>query len=229
MAEFWIRNTTVAEYTINDLGMTLPASGEIDLHVHFSYDDIQRSSSLDTALSTGDLVRLDGEGGSTIPYADAYDDAVAPHEISGDAHTGSLDTDAVTEGDNLYYTEGRVSANTDVTANTSHRGSTSNPHTVTATQLSLNNVTNDAQLKRAAADISTFTEKTTPVSADLLLIEDSAATNAKESPDRKPSRCWSCVSNGDTNFTSDHYNFNYVCDMHWRDDDARCRNVCSLV
>jgi len=48
------------------------------------------------------------------------------------------------------------------------------------TVLALNNVTNDAQLKRAAGDIASFTEKTTPVSADLLLIEDSAAANAKK-------------------------------------------------
>jgi hypothetical protein len=44
----------------------------------------------------------------------------------------------------------------------------------------LGNVTDDAQLKRAAADFATFTEKVTPVSADLLLLEDSAAAGAKK-------------------------------------------------
>ena len=49
----------------------------------------------------------------------------------------------------------------------------------TPTQVGLANVTNDAQLKRADGDINSFTVKTTPVSADILLIEDSAASFAK--------------------------------------------------
>jgi hypothetical protein len=61
-----------------------------------------------------------------------------------------------------------------------HLGSTSNPHSTTASQVGLGNVTNDSQLKRAANDFSTFTEKATPVSADLLLIEDSAAAGVKK-------------------------------------------------
>jgi hypothetical protein len=51
---------------------------------------------------------------------------------------------------------------------------------VTKTQVGLSDVTNDAQLKRAALDFATFTEKVTPVSADILLIEDSAASGAKK-------------------------------------------------
>jgi hypothetical protein len=41
------------------------------------------------------------------------------------------------------------------------------------TDIGLTNVTDDAQLKRAAGDINTFTEKVTPVDADIVLIEDS--------------------------------------------------------
>jgi hypothetical protein len=44
----------------------------------------------------------------------------------------------------------------------------------------LNNVTNDAQLKRADGDFNTFTEKTTTVDNDIVLIEDSAASFAKK-------------------------------------------------
>jgi hypothetical protein len=44
----------------------------------------------------------------------------------------------------------------------------------------LGNVTNDAQLKRAAGDIASFTEKATPVDTDLVLIEDSADSNNKK-------------------------------------------------
>jgi len=55
-----------------------------------------------------------------------------------------------------------------------HLASTANPHVVTATQVGLGNVTNDAQLKRSAGDFATFLDKTAPVDADILLIEDSA-------------------------------------------------------
>lgn len=62
----------------------------------------------------------------------------------------------------------------------SHIGSTSNPHVVTKTQVGLGNVTDDAQLKRAAGDFATFTEKTTLAMADIVLVEDSAAGGAKK-------------------------------------------------
>ncbi len=41
------------------------------------------------------------------------------------------------------------------------------------TDIGLSNVTDDSQLKRSANDFSTFTEKTSPVGADILLGEDS--------------------------------------------------------
>jgi len=61
-----------------------------------------------------------------------------------------------------------------------HLTDTNNPHSVTAAQIGLGNVTNDAQLKRSAGDINTFTEKTTLSSTDVLLIEDSGASYAKK-------------------------------------------------
>jgi len=54
------------------------------------------------------------------------------------AQSGDYNTSQVTENTNLYYTEGRVSANSDVAANTSHRSNTSNPHDVVANQVNLN-------------------------------------------------------------------------------------------
>ncbi len=51
---------------------------------------------------------------------------------------------------------------------------------ITASQVNLNSVTNDAQLKRSANDFSSFSQKTTPASNDVLLIEDSAASGAKK-------------------------------------------------
>ncbi|MBA7526939.1 hypothetical protein ES705_19110 [subsurface metagenome] len=42
------------------------------------------------------------------------------------------------------------------------------------------NVTDDAQLKRAAGDINTFPDKALPVDDDIIIIEDSAAAHAKK-------------------------------------------------
>ena len=70
---------------------------------------------------------------------------------------------------------------TRVTANEAHAAASSgNPHAVTKAEVSLAAVTNDAQMKRAAADMNSFTGKTTPVDADIALIEDSAASYAKK-------------------------------------------------
>jgi len=157
MAEFWIRNTTASEYTVDDLGLSLPAAGEIDLHVHYFFEAIRASEDLDTALSSGDLVRLTGEGGSVVPYSETYDDIVLAHKINGDGHFGALSTDEVMEGSNLYYTENRVSDNTDVAANISHRNSTANPHSTdlgnlgSGTLAELNSVVADATLDDSGA------------------------------------------------------------------------------
>ncbi len=62
----------------------------------------------------------------------------------------------------------------------SHAGDANNPHSVTKDQVSLGNVTDDAQLKRASGDFNSFTDKSQPDGNDLLLIEDSGAGNAKK-------------------------------------------------
>lgn len=61
-----------------------------------------------------------------------------------------------------------------------HVDSVANPHSVDKAQVGLGNVTNDAQLKRAAADFASFAEKTVLVPGDVFLIEDSAAAGAKK-------------------------------------------------
>ena len=52
--------------------------------------------------------------------------------------------------------------------------------TLDKTDVGLSNVTDDAQLKRAAGDFATFTEKAVPVDADIVLIEDSEDSNNKK-------------------------------------------------
>lgn len=79
-------------------------------------------------------------------------DGVSWIEISSPAavddvcgYTGSfcLDTDDVGEGStNLYFTQARVTANAEVSANTIHRASISNPHGLTKSQLGLSHVQN---------------------------------------------------------------------------------------
>jgi len=63
---------------------------------------------------------------------------------------------------------------------TTHTGSLLNPHQVTAAQVGLGSVTNDAQLLRSANDFNTFAQKTTVSGADIILIEDSEAAGVKK-------------------------------------------------
>lgn len=78
---------------------------------------------------------------------------------------------------------GQVTDNEHLTAHLkgidNHVGSTSNPHAVTKAQVGLGNITDDAQLKRAGADFTTFPAKDPIVAADTLLIEDSENSDAK--------------------------------------------------
>lgn len=58
-----------------------------------------------------------------------------------------LDTDDISEGsNNLYYDDLLVSVNPDVSANTTHRNQTNNPHNVTKAQVGLSNVDNIQQI-----------------------------------------------------------------------------------
>ena len=104
--------------------------------------------------------------------------------------TGSdilLIEDAASAGIKRYITIGSINHATlsNVGTNThtqidAHIASTSNPHSVTKSQIGLGNVTNDEQLKRAGGDFVTLPIKASPISGDILLIEDSAASNAKK-------------------------------------------------
>jgi hypothetical protein len=75
----------------------------------------------------------------------------------------------------------------------SHIGSTSNPHSVTKSQVGLGAVTNDAQLKRAAGDFSSFDPKTVLATADLILIEDSADSWKKKKITHEHLTCWKAI------------------------------------
>jgi hypothetical protein len=106
------------------------------------------------------------------------------NDIGSNAHS-VIDTHL---GDStIHYSIGSIShtllqdigSNSHATIDT-HLSSTSNPHVVTKTQVSLGNVTNDAQLKRSASDFSSFSSKVTPISGDVILLEDSADSSNKK-------------------------------------------------
>lgn len=90
--------------------------------------------------------------------------------------------------EDIVSLDGRVGDNeTDITSLENrvtpveaHVGTTTgNPHATTKSEVGLGDVTNDAQLKRSAGDIDTFTEKSNPVDNDIVLLEDSANSFAK--------------------------------------------------
>lgn len=70
--------------------------------------------------------------------------------------------------------------NKTLTSPTINNAVMSSPTGITASDVGLGSVTNDAQLKRAAGDLNTFTQKVAPEAADILVIEDSSASYAKK-------------------------------------------------
>ena len=93
---FWVRRTQVTDITIDDLGITVPANnGERDLQDSVSYEDILKSSDLSTAITSANLVRIDGPAGAPIPVANAFDDTVTTHTFDNDSHIGTLDPEKI--------------------------------------------------------------------------------------------------------------------------------------
>ena len=95
------------------------------------------------------------------------------HTVTGEL-LAKLEVEVTDTGDKLTEVGGNLST---------HTGDTANPHSVTKAQVGLTDVTDDAQLTRAANDFSSFTAKASPVSGDIILIEDSAAAGVKKSVD----------------------------------------------
>lgn len=124
--------------------------------------------------SKGDIVDFNGtswDAASPIEGWIAYVDNQNKDALYVDDGTPTWELRNVAVTDHINLTN--IGTNTHAQID-SHLASTANPHSVTKSQVSLGNVTDDAQLTRAASDFNGFASKGTPVAADIVLIEDSA-------------------------------------------------------
>jgi nitrogen fixation protein len=129
-------------------------------------DKINSASVTGTTTKTLTLTQQDG-GTITASWTDINTDAVT--SVFGRtgavvAVSGDYTTTLVTEGTNLYYTEGRVSANTDVAANTAARHNavtlgTANGLSLSTQQLSLGLSSSSTNGALSSTDWSTFNLK----------------------------------------------------------------------
>jgi hypothetical protein len=96
---------------------------------HTQYLNTARhNTAFDSRLATKDTDDV-SEGATNLYHTTARASAAAPvQSVNGATGSVTLDTDDISEGTNLYYTEARVNSNTNVAANTTHRGQTNNPH-----------------------------------------------------------------------------------------------------
>jgi len=110
-------------------------------------------------------------------------------EVGTDDEGGDLFTRVAAAESDIDDLEVAVSSNDDdiatnvaaIALNTAHRGTTSgNPHSVSKSDVGLNNVTNHEQLKKGTQWNADISSKATPADADLILSEDSAASYVKK-------------------------------------------------
>lgn len=171
-------NQTGSPLVLTELALTVPASGQVTLSGFNSTSEIQDDGDLKKLIDDDTLLINDGT--TTLSKAASLQYVTTATSTSGasiDSHVEGHESG----GDDELPHQSLSGAGTNTHAQVdSHVGSSANPHSVTKAQVSLGNVTNDAQLKRAAADFSTFTQKATPVIADRLLIEDSADSQNKK-------------------------------------------------
>ena len=132
-----------------------------------AYNDKINSASV-TGTTTKTLTLTQQDGGTIIAsWTDINTDAVT--SVFGRtgavvATSGDYTTTLVTEGTNLYYTEARVSVNTDVAANTAARHNavtlgTANGLSLSTQQLSLGLSSSSANGALSSTDWSTFNAK----------------------------------------------------------------------
>jgi hypothetical protein len=186
--EYALWNVTLAQWDLLTSLRTTNGFVEADVNA----DDF--ANYIDTGASNTVICRMyhpvAGNGGHQHKweYMVLVDSVVGGGGISEHGALSGLDTAGSHPASAISNIPAGTIASTDMQAVvneldgdiTNHVANVSNPHVVTKTQVGLGNVTNDSQLTRAAGDFSTFANKATPVGADVLLIEDSAAAGAKK-------------------------------------------------
>lgn len=161
-------------YTPITLTPTTSSSGDVTPHTHLISDVTNLQTTLDGKVNTSEVVTT--ATANKILKLDA--NAKLPASITGNAATATkLETArTITIGGSAKGFDG--SANVSFTLG--EIGAAATSHTHTPSGVGLGNVTNDAQLKRSAGDINSFTEKTTITNNDLFLIEDSDSSYSKK-------------------------------------------------
>lgn len=143
-----------------------------------------REATRDWLQRLEDLINSIGAGSGNFsgPVSSSDNAVVRFNGTSGNVGQNSVVT--ISDGGNIAVPALATVDGVDISvadaARIAHAADAANPHSVTKAQVGLSNVTDDAQLKRSANDISSFTQKTTPIGADIILIEDSAASGAKK-------------------------------------------------
>lgn len=148
------------DYGVPDGLATLDSSGEVPVSQlpQQAFDGLKPAGSWDADTNTPDLSLLTPNSG------EYYVVTVAGSTSLGGVTTWELNDWAI------FTASGWVrNISTAVTTVNGQKGAV----ILTKTDVGLANVTDDAQLKRTANDLNTFTEKVTPVEDDIVIIEDS--------------------------------------------------------
>jgi hypothetical protein len=148
-------------------------------------------TALQTAYPTavaGDFATV-GSGVGVDPVIYAWDNIEMQWEITGGSGTvisvfGRTAAVVAQTGDYTWNQINKTISNLNDITTKNHSSLTldggTNPHGTTKSDVGLSAVTNDAQLKRAAGDLNSFTEKTATDLNDIVIIEDSADTYNKK-------------------------------------------------
>lgn len=133
---------------------------------HTSGADIEVSSANNSALYLNVVLIEDTSNGAVAKWPKGISNAYYDSDLDGRPDVA----EGLDDGTNSA-TAAEVETHIDAV--------TGNPHSVTASEVGLGDVTNDAQLKRAANDFNTFSEETSTEGTDRFLLED-GTTGSKE-------------------------------------------------
>ena len=147
-------NTGVVVLGAVDVGADAAGTSAAGIAAHEAAPDphpVYTTAAEASAAASAAVATHEGLADPHPVYTTAAEAAAAAPVQSVNGNTGAvvLSTTDIAEGTNLYYTEGRVSANVDVTANSAHRVNTANPHSTSIANIGSGTL---AQLNTAVSD-----------------------------------------------------------------------------